>query len=315
MKRTMAIWVGTLAVCLAAADCVKGGSTVWTDPVEQELVLPTDNLTELAVRTHNGGITYEGQPADSAANKIVATLKGGGATMADAQAALEAIDVFVLPSGSGTTRIGWKWRQAKRDKWSGVVSFAIEGPDHLSLDGQTHNGGIKVVDVAGDVKLKTHNGGVKANSTEGTLNIETHNGGISAIHKGGKAKAVTHNGAIDVHHAGGPLKVETHNGGIDVHHVGGPLKAEAHNGGITLDFEDSLAPEAQLTTHNGRIVIMLAEEVSAEVDLRTNKGSLKCSLPLSDSSVTKKSMSGVLGNGEGRLSATTYNGGITIKTN
>ena len=296
LRRLAATLACTLLAVLTNASCVIGGSTVWTDPVQEEMALPTTQLSELEVRTHNGGISYKGATGTNSAGKIVVTKKASGKDIEDAEAALAAIDVFVEPSAGGTTRIGWKWKQAKRSKWSANVSFEIEGPSQLTFDGKTHNGGIKVVAVIGDVKVQTHNGGIDVESKGGELDAETHNGGITAEHTGGTADAQTHNGGIHLDHAGGAVDIETHNGGITVNLARGP------------------APEAKIETHNGKVTVLVSDNASAELSLRTHRGKISCGPPLSHSEITKKTMKGRLGEGKGQLTVKTHNGGISIES-
>jgi DUF4097 and DUF4098 domain-containing protein YvlB len=296
-KQTTATLACALLAVLTNASYVLGGSTVWTDPITEEMVLPTEQLSELQIRTHNGGISYKGATETDSADRIVVTKKAGGDDLEAAEAALAAIDVFVEPSFGGTTRIGWKWRQTKRSNWTASVSFEIEGPSRLALDGKTHNGGIKVTGVNGDVKVRTHNGGIDVQSQGGELDAETHNGGIIADHTGGTVDAETHNGGIRLDHAGGAVDVET------------------HNGGITVNLARGSAPEAKIETHNGKVTILVSDSVSATLDLRTHRGKISCDLPLGNSKITKKAMRGSLGVGEGHLAVTTHNGGIAIKTN
>jgi len=296
LKRSAATLACTLLAVLTNASCVIGGSTVWTDPITQEMVLPTEQLSGLEVRTHNGGISYKGATDTNSAGKIVVTKKAGGKNTEDAEAALAALDVFVEPSSGGTTRIGWKWKQAKQSKWSANVSFEIEGPSQLTFDGKTHNGGIKVLAVNGDVTVRTHNGGIDVQSKGGELDAETHNGGITADH------------------VGGTVDIKAHNGGIRLDHAGKAVDVETHNGGITVDLARNPAPEAKIKTHNGKVTVLVSDNTSAELNLRTNRGGISCVLPVGNSEITKKTMKGRLGEGKGHLTVTTYNGGINIES-
>lgn len=169
-------------VNLGVSGC--SGPTVWTTSTTEKLPIETANLKALEVRTHNGSITFDGQPVGTTEAFVNVTKKAGGLTQADAEEALDAIDVYVEPAGSGAQRIGWKWKGARHATWRAQVSFDIQAPGNLRFDGVTHNGAVKIDDVAGDVKVITHNGRVDVESTDGKLYAETHNGRIAAAYVG-----------------------------------------------------------------------------------------------------------------------------------
>ncbi|UCF32999.1 MAG: DUF4097 family beta strand repeat protein [Phycisphaerales bacterium] len=337
MTRLMrTVGLATALASVATSGCAiswSSGTRVWTDPVEQVLVLPVNNLDRVEARTHNGAIIYQGHAEGLAEGKVIAKVKGGGDDLADAQAALEAIEVFVEPSADGTTRIGRRWKGVKKSTWGCSVDFQIDGPAELAFDAETHNGAIKARAVSGDIKAKTHNGGVDVQGDGGTLWAKTHNGAIEAEYKGQQVDLITHNGRVEVRAEGGPLDVVTHNGRISAHHVGGPAKLKTHNGGIRVghagesleakthngaieaDLAENPAPQAKLKTHNGRVTILLAEEASAKIDLDSDGGHLECELPLSNAVIEKKRgrMTGTIGDGSGRLTAETHRGRISIE--
>jgi DUF4097 and DUF4098 domain-containing protein YvlB len=330
------VGLATALASITTSGCVitcSSSPQVWTDPVEQVLVLPVNNLNRLEARTHNGAITYQGHAEALTEGKVVAKVKGGGKDMADAQDALEAIEVFVEPSADGTTRIGRRWKGIKKNTWAYVVDFQIDGPAALAFDAETHNGAVKAFAVSGDIKVKTHNGSIEVQGDGGALWAKTHNGAIDAEYEGQKVDLITHNGRVEVRAEGGPLDVVTHNGRISAHHIGGAAKLKTHNGGIRVDHAGEIleakthngaieadlaedpAPQARLKTHNGRVVILVAEEASAKIDLDSDGGHLECELPLANAVIDKKrgKMTGTIGDGSGRLTAETHRGQISIE--
>jgi len=186
--RTKFFYAWSACIPLWASGCVivgvgdgcwsGGGPSAWTEAVE-ERPIDTTGLTALEVRTHNGAIDFQGQPAGGGAS-VTIKKKAGGVNQADAEAALAAINVFVEPAGSGKTRISWKWSVPKKARWSGDVSFAIRAPGSLHFDAETHNGAVTVAEASGDVKVVSHNGKVKVRSSKGKLHAETLNGEVDA---------------------------------------------------------------------------------------------------------------------------------------
>ncbi len=280
MRRWIAHCVVAAVLPLTGTGCIVvglSGPSVWTTAATERLQVDTASLSALEVRTHNGAITFDGQPAGSSEAFVTATKRGGGLTPADAEAALEAIDVFVEPTGAGTQRIGWRWRGVKALTWSGQVSFDIHAPGRISFDGETHNGAVKVQGVTGDVKVITHNGRVNVESRSGKLYARTHNGGIDATYAGGDVTLLTHNGKI------------------------------------VADFRGCSSVDGAITTHNGSVEVLLGDATSASLDCHTHNGGIKCDVPIKTGHFTRRRLTGTIGTGAGTLNVTTHNGGVHIK--
>jgi len=261
----------------AGWDWPFGGSRVWTEPVTERIQIDAANLEGLETRTHNGSITFDGQPVGTAEAYVTVTKKAGGRTQADAEAALEAIDVYVKPAGNDTQRIGWKWKGIRRSNWGARVSFDIKAPGNIRFDGQTHNGPIEISGVTGDVRVATHNGAVKVESSNGELHAETHNGSVTATYAGEDITLVTHNGRV------------------------------------TADLSRCGAMSGRITTHNGSIEVVVGEAASANLTCRTHNGAIKCNVPLNESLFSGRKLTGTIGTGEGNLDVITHNGSVNIK--
>lgn len=293
---------GVLAVAVNGCIVVGSGwgwssgwSTHWTKEVTQELPLDPVELKAIDVRTHNGAISYAGVPEGSAEATVVATIKGGGRTPSDAEKALDAIDVFAERSATGTVRVGWKWHTGiKRLGWNGHVSFEITGPSGVRIVGETHNGRVLVRN-AGDVRVITHNGRVQIEGASGDVHAETHNG------------------PVDVESTNGTLYAETHNGWIHVGYAGDHITLITHNGEVVADLDGCAVLDGEITTYNGGIELVVGQAMSADLRCETHNGRVKCEVPLTNIESTRRSLSGTIGTGAGRLDIITHNGGIRIK--
>ena len=253
-----------------------GGSRVWTEPVTERIQIDAADFEGLETRTHNGSITFDGQTGTAEAH-VTVTKKGGGLTMADAEAALEAIEVYVKVAGDDTGRIGWKWKGIKRSHWGARVSFDIKAPGDIRFDGETHNGPIEISGVAGDVRVVTHNGGVKVESADGKLHAKTHNGPVTATYAGDDITLVTHNGRV------------------------------------SADLSRCGAISGHIRTHNGSVGVVVGEAASADLTCRTHNGAIKCNVPLNESLFSRRKLTGTIGTGEGNLDVITHNGSVNIK--
>jgi hypothetical protein len=95
-----------------------------------------------------------------------------------------------------------------------------------------------------DLTLKSHNGGLSISDVRGQIRFEAHNGGVNLRRVGGDVSGATHNGGVQVELAGNTwdgrqLDVSTHNGGVTVSmpsNYSAHIQAETGQGGIRSDF-------------------------------------------------------------------------------
>ncbi len=270
------LWASGCVIVAVDHGCWSwGGPWVWTEATE-ERPIDTVGLTALEVVTHNGAVDFQSQPADGAAS-VTITKKAGGTTRADAEEALAAIDVFVEPTGSGKTRIGWKWNTPKKSQWSGDVSFAIRAPGTINLD------------------------------------VETHNGAIAAAEVTGEVLAVSHNGQVTVRSSGPKVTAESHNGDVDVKYAGPQVNVNTHNGEASVDLSGCAAVTGSIISHNGEVRLSVGKDTAATLKFRTYNGGIHCDAPLTDREKSAGRLTGKLGSGGGILGVETHNGSIRVK--
>ncbi len=147
----------------------------------------------------------------------------------------------------------------------------------------------------------------------GDIRVKTHNGRIKIGNANGDVHAVTHNGRIGIDSSGGKLYAETHNGRVNVAYAGGDVTLITHNGEVVADLQECTAIDGDVTTYNGSIEIVVGERTSADLQCETYNGRIKYDVPLSNTEITRRRLSGTIGAGDGRLGVTTHNGGIRVK--
>lgn len=110
----------------------------------------------------------------------------------------------------------------RRRGWS--VSYELMVPRKSNLDLEATNGGIRVADVAGEIRVETTNGGLHLSRLGGDVRGRTTNGGLSVELHGKRWDGV----------------------GLDV---------QTTNGGVTLEVPDSYSADLETSTVNGGIEV------------------------------------------------------------
>jgi hypothetical protein len=161
----------------------------------------------------NGGVRIE--RGTGRAYEITACIAAGARSMADAQAAADAVRLIV--EGNRVRVTGVEGERVRN--WS--VQLLVTAPEGASIDAQTSNGPIGVHDASGTFVLRASNGPINLEEVSGNVDARASNGPISV--EGGK----------------GQFNVETANGPVSVRLNGerweGRLDARAGNGPLTLN--------------------------------------------------------------------------------
>jgi hypothetical protein len=215
------------------------------------------SVGRLAVEGHNGSATVKGWTR----NDVL--VRARVESQADTQGAADILATRVsVESTGGLVRSVGPDSMNDHSWWS--VSYEIFVPQTTDLSVNTHNGGITITDVRGQVRFEGHNGGVELKRVAGDVGGSTHNGGIEAELMGSRWD-------------GRQLELLTHNGGITVAmpaSYSARVQAETSQGRIRSDFPFTVTgnvrperldtniggggPLIHLTTHNGQVTLKRA---------------------------------------------------------
>ena len=149
-------------------------------------------------------------------------------------------------------------RTGRRESWG--VSYEVSVPRSTDLDIRTHNGGVSIRGVSGDIAFSAVNGGVRLSEVGGDVRGRTTNGGLNIELAGDRwvgrgLDAQTTNGGVDLRLPEGfdaELVTGTVNGGFDIDfpvmvqgRIGRQLRTTLGDGGPTI----------RATTTNGGVRI------------------------------------------------------------
>ncbi|MGA2144493.1 MAG: DUF4097 family beta strand repeat-containing protein [Bryobacteraceae bacterium] len=166
----------------------------------------------------NGGATVKGWLRNDVLVRARVEASGDN----QAAAALMASQVSIDGAGGEVRAIGPE--SAHNSWWS--VSYEIFVPQNTDLTLKTHNGGMTISDVRGQIRFDVTNGGVHLKRVAGDVSGATVNGGIQAELTGTMWD-------------GRQLEVSTRNGGVTVampSNYSAHVQAETGSGGIQSDF-------------------------------------------------------------------------------
>jgi len=241
---------------------------------------PLQSGGELRVENTNGGISVEAWDRNEVQVEAIKQVRAESA--AKAREAMKLLKVEVKPS-AGALHIVTKYPK-KEDgffDWlsgDGVnmsVNYKIKAPRELVAHLQSTNGGVSLAGTRGRAELTTTNGGASVKDVEGNIRMRSTNGGLSVVNASGTLDGVTTNGGINA----------------ELNEVDGDLSLRTTNGGVTLK---------------------LPENLRASVDIATSNGGIHSDLPVEGGQKTKRSLTGEINGGGGKLFVRSTNGGVRI---
>jgi hypothetical protein len=235
---TSAAWIGlavSLPLCAQAQGnnekqmtCENGGydgDRARHCEIREQSVASIGQLTVDAGR--NGGATVKGWQRGDVL--VRARVEASGDTQS--AAAAMASQVFIDSSGGQVRANGPE--AANNNWWS--VSYEIFVPQNTDLNLTSHNGGLTISDVRGQIHFQVNNGGVHLKRVGGDVSGSTVNGGVNV-----ELAGVTWEGR--------QLDVTTRNGGVTLampSAYSAHIQAETEHGGVQSDFPITVQGEVR----------------------------------------------------------------------
>jgi hypothetical protein len=254
---------------------------------------PVAGFDRLAVDCPNGAVRVAGS-AEARQVEVQAVKTARATSEAEAEACLKAIDLYATSAGR-TLQLGWRWAGKPKRGWSGSVDYTITIPK------------VWTVSVAG------HNGAVAVRHLAAATSVTVDNGSITIEDVAGKAVLRSHNGALDVSGLSGDIEARTNNGRIAVQGRCSRVRLESDNGAIEADLTSGAVVNGEVATRNGSITLRFGKQASVQVECRTQSGAIHTGAAVQTVEKAKGRVVGRIGAGEGRFSAHTNNGAISIE--
>jgi len=202
---------------------------------------------------------------------------------------------------------------------SGSVDAAhIQGSVHL----RSASGSVRCEQVRdGDIQLSSASGSIRLSDASGIGTCDMHAASGSVTARQVEAESIKMRSAsgsvtltdaraqaIDLHSSSG--RVSTRN----IHCA--RLKAESTSGGVSVEFSPSAPSDviAEMRSGSGSVRVEMPTDFAGQVDLSVGSGSIHTDLPLTvQGKISKKHISGTLGEGTGHLTIRTTSGSIRVR--
>jgi len=157
-------------------------------------------------------------------------------------------------------------------------------------------------DGSGPSRLRTSNAEIRVQSLRGSLDAQTSNGSVELIDVDGDAKVHTSNGHIRTEGLRGSLDAGTSNSSINARleqvPAGRPVRLETSNSSVELSLPANFANDIRVSTSNSSITLHMPYQVNAHVMARTTNSSISSDFEIKmQGDFSKNRLEGVLGNG------------------
>jgi DUF4097 and DUF4098 domain-containing protein YvlB len=222
--------------------------------------------------------------------------------------------------------VGW-WGSGR-----GGIHLTVTLPKSFDIYAQTSDGDISAGGFDGEIELKSSDGDILIDRLTGTrVHLTTSDGDISVddvtaddilMHtsdgdlsaqrlQGESIKMKTSDGDVDAAKIDGrSISIRSSDGDVDVNVSGGELEARTSDGDISVTVDGKIALD--LSTSDGDIVIQVPKDFGAEIELKGERVKLGGKIAL-EGEVSKRHISGKLGEGGPTVRARTGDGSVSLR--
>lgn len=169
--------------------------------------------------------------------------------------------------------------------------------------------------LAADVQIVTRDGEIRAT---GPRRVGRDSWTVSVrmqVPVGTELDLRTTNGSITTARTNARVQARTTNGAIRLEDVAGSMNARSTNGSIRAAFAPGsrVQQDMELRTTNGSVHLQVPDGASARLTASTTNGRINTDVPISiQGTVSRRRVTGVIGDGGPEITVRTTNGGIRI---
>jgi DUF4097 and DUF4098 domain-containing protein YvlB len=261
-------------------------------------------------------------------------------------------EVSVVTHHPERTEENWSfWTFLKRIKDKAYIDYTIEVPAGFDVKVSTTSGDVKITSVEGDVRvfgssgdvfikgiggdgfiemssgkveaedigkdlyIRMSSGGATVRSIAGSVSVQGTSGDVEINGVGGDADVEVSSGDLVLKGCRGDASIKSHGGDLDIGDVGGSITASATAGDIDVSLTPVGPRKYAFDTSSGDVDVTFdtPEGYGFSLEVETSSGAIEGNLDIRLDEVSRKTLRGVAGNGEGLLRIETASGNIRIK--
>jgi len=210
------------------------------------------------------------------------------------------------------------------------ANLAIAVPAGQTINVYLGLGDVRVSNVNGDLRVDVAAARVESNGTRGRLVIDTGSGSVEVEDAAGEVNVDTGSGSVSVRNVTGErllvdtgsgsvsgsdirvrdLSIDTGSGGITLQSVSTTTAVlDTGSGSVRLDLLQDV-DQLAIDTGSGSVTVSHPENFGGELNLETRSGGIDFDAPVTVQRISRRSLVGTMGDGNGRIHVDTGSGSI-----
>lgn len=194
------------------------------------------------------------------------------------------------------------------------VRLAVTIPEASLVEARADSGDISVKETRGAVRANSRTGSIRVHGAEGAVEARSETGQIHLGHISNSVYAETRTGNVLLEGIRGDAKVSTASGNVVVRALAnGGATVENVSGNVHVELAESPVRPIELSTVGGSILCTIPPGGDYAVTLSALRGEVRTDLPLTDLQRTPQRVTGYIGNGGGKVNASSVAGNVELR--
>ncbi len=249
----------------------------------QRFILPLGGT--VAVDTYRGAI--EVVPGAGREVQISVDMLSSNDDSEEARLALDALQLSIQQVEGNVvfkarnpreTGVKFVWE----DQSNLAIHIKVTVPQECNLDLVTHDGGIKVGNLRGDMKARTETGTIFFRRIDGNVDAQAESGDVVVSRCTGSVNLRTVIGNVRIGMVGDHARLETVNGNIELQTARGEVEAFATEGDIDAGFA-TITGKSKIMTKVGNITATMNPKESFSIEAKARWGKVRNQLAIQTS--------------------------------
>jgi len=175
------------------------------------------------------------------------------------------------------------------------------------------SGNIQLKDTKGQLSLEGTSSDMRFKNIQGELKIECTSGSVVIEDLKGSLKSSQTSGDLEVKGLSGNLSANNTSGDIWIEQSQGGLDLNSTSGDIEARIQILPSKYYYMETISGDINLFVPKDAQADLEIETTSGEISLNIPMVLKTVSRHSLSGILGSGGGKVEINTVSGDINLE--